>query len=61
MHSRFDGGPVSRRGAELTGDLYNGSLGVLCEVRVGNREAVPEPHEVLERWCYPPVSLSGRR
>lgn len=61
MHSRFDGGPVSRRAPEVTGDLYNGSFGVLYEVRVGNREAVPEPHEVLERWCYPPASLSGRR
>jgi hypothetical protein len=50
LHGRFDTGPPT-----------GGSFGVLLEVRVIDREAVPEPQEVLERWCYPPATLSGRR
>jgi hypothetical protein len=60
LRTRFVAGRGGRR-REPGVEPLNGSFGILYEVRVADREAVPEPHEVLERWCYPPSGPSGRR
>lgn len=61
LHKRFLAAAPSRGRGELSAEPMKGSFGVLYEVRVTDREAVPQPQQVLERWCYPPAGLSGRR